>query len=170
MSPASVNDYSHHMTPEQEARFWAKVDRSGDCWIWTAGRAVGYGVMHVATDYPGRHWEYAHRLSYMHHHGAIPAGMFIDHACHEPTCVNPAHLRLTTSKQNGENRVAPPSNNTSGVRGVWWDKARGKWVASVTHNGRKNWVGSFDNIEEAAQAVKEKRCELFTHNDHDRQS
>src|SRR5262245_48112297 len=26
-----------------EVRFWSKVDKSGECWIWTAGRCKGYG-------------------------------------------------------------------------------------------------------------------------------
>lgn len=157
-------------------RFWAKVDRNGPlqphmdtpCWVWTAARiAAGYGVIRIA----GKNI-YAHRFSWELENGPIPEGIKVDHRCFFEPCVNPAHLRLATNKQNMENRSGLDRNNTSGVRGVWWhqwpDGRYGAWVASVTHNGHRYCVGRFSVLEEAEAAVVAKRNELYTHNDRDR--
>ena len=42
--------------------------------------------------------------------------------------------------------------NTSGVRGVSWNRAVKKWVASGTTNGKSKYLGCFDNIEDAKKA------------------
>jgi hypothetical protein len=148
-----------------EERFWSKVDRSGDCWLWTAGRTCkGY-----AEFYLGGTMKYGHRIAYEWAHGPIPDDRELDHRHTCPKhCVNPAHLRLVTSKQNKENRSGPNSAGTSGVRGVIWDKARGAWRAQVKHNGKYIHAGRFPTIPEAEAAVIAKRNELFTHNDLDR--
>ena len=37
-------------------RFWAKVDRSGDCWLWQGSRYTnGYGYFHVGGTTRGAH-------------------------------------------------------------------------------------------------------------------
>lgn len=45
-------------------------------------------------------------------------------------------------------------NNTSGVRGVYWDKKRQNWVAQITFKGKTLYLGSFANIGEATTARK----------------
>lgn len=80
-----------------EQRFWAKVAKSDDCWNWTgsiSGR--GYGRMQT----PASSSSAAHRISYILHHGMIGDGMVVDHICRNKLCVNPAHLRAVTPKQN----------------------------------------------------------------------
>jgi hypothetical protein len=95
--------------------------------------------------------------------------MQVDHACHNRACVNPDHLRLASPKQNQENRRgAASSNRSSGVRGVTY--GRGKWIASVQHNGKRYNCGGFSSVEEAEAAVVAKRLELFTHNIVDREA
>lgn len=149
--------------PSTNDRFWAKVDKSGDCWLWTGTlNNHGYGQFDTGAN------RLAHRYSYALVNGRIPRSVHLDHKCHNTACVNPAHLRPVTVKQNAEHRSGPPSSNTSGVLGVSWDKARHKWQASVTHHGRTHYVGRFTNLSDAEDAVIAKRNELFTHNDHDR--
>jgi hypothetical protein len=92
--------------------------------------------------------------------------MDIDHICHNRACVNPQHLRLTTHKQNQENRGGAQRNSSSGVRGVI--KHGRRWQATVVHNKQRHRAGLFDDIPSAAAAVKALRLELFTHNDIDR--
>jgi hypothetical protein len=83
------------LTPEE--RFWLKVDRTGSCWLWTAGkRGDGYGAFQVES----RRQIGAHRYSYEIHHGPIPDDMVVMHACDVPLCVNPAHLSLGTVQEN----------------------------------------------------------------------
>ena len=147
-----------------EERFWAKVDTTGECWLWTAGgNANGYGRFCINGK-----MEYAHRVSYTLTHGPINDSLDVDHTCYNKACVNPSHLRAATRKQNTENREGAQSNSKSGVRGVSWHKAGRKWTANVKHNGKAIYLGSFDSIREAEQVVKAKRLELFTHSDKDR--
>ena len=147
-----------------EERFWEKVDKTGDCWLWMAAISRdGYG--HISVD---DRMVRAHRVSYELHQGPIPDGMQIDHVCHQTRCVNPAHLRLATNKQNCENRSR--SSNGSGIRGVSQHPVTGRWRADVCHHGRRYYLGIFATIEEAAEAAKAKRLELFTHNDADREA
>lgn len=148
-----------------EQRFWSKVDKSGDCWLWLGPLTDGYGMF-----YKGSRMHGAHRISYEMAHGRIPADMQIDHICRTRACVNPGHLRLATIKQNRENLDGPPSTNKSGVLGVYRHKVNKRWIANVKHNQKNIYVGSFLSLEDAATAVAAKRLELFTHNVDDRVS
>lgn len=78
-----------------EERFWSKVDKSGDCWIWTAGTRRGYGQFYK----DGRH-QPSHRVSFESANGPIPEGLVVDHICRNPSCVRPTHLRAVTQRQN----------------------------------------------------------------------
>jgi hypothetical protein len=146
-------------------RFWEKVDRSGDCWLWTS-QLVGrreYGLF-----WSGQRNVLAHRFAYELLVGPISEGYELDHRHTCPgKCVNPDHLRPVTHKQNLENRPIF-SNSKSGVRGVSWNKSSGRWIAKVGHDNKSVYVGSFKAIEDAEAAVIAKRNELFTHNDLDR--
>lgn len=65
----------------------------------------------------------------------------------------PSNLREATQLQNCHNRRIN-SNNTSGVKGVHKD-ARGKFVARIrVGDGKRIYVGSFDNLEDAEAAIK----------------
>lgn len=141
-----------------EKRFWAKVEKTDTCWNWIGSISQrGYGNFKDASG-----TALSHRFSYELTNGPIPEGTLIDHVCHNRACVNPAHLRLASNKQNVEYREGPQANNTSGHRGVHRDRRRGKWIATVTHNGRSIQVGEFLDLEEASAAARAKRAELFT--------
>ncbi|WP_181272833.1 HNH endonuclease signature motif containing protein [Brevibacterium oceani] len=144
-------------------RFWAKVDKSSDCWEWTGGvTGSGYGYFSPARSKMVR----AHRYSFELAYGTIPEGTEIDHTCDSRTCVNPEHLRAISHKQNGEHRVSSNSNTPTGFRGV--TIKRNKFVARVGHKGRTVYVGTFDTAEKAAEAARAKRLDLFTHSDRDK--
>lgn len=52
-------------------------------------------------------------------------------------------------------------NNTSGVPGVDWMPAKQRWRATICFKGRRWYLGSFENIEDAAKARKQAEDELF---------
>lgn len=110
----------------------------------------------------------AHRFSWELVNGPIPFGFQLDHRRTCPkNCVRPSHLRLATSKQQGENRDGAYRTSTSGVRGVSWHKARKRWRVHVTHHGKYVHGGYFSTIEEAEKAAIALRRKLFTHSDMD---
>jgi hypothetical protein len=151
----------------QEARFWAKVDRTttpDGCWTWTAFRDTkGYGRITFSGGVV------AHRFAWLLATGTeVPDGMMLDHICHNKSCVRADHLRVVNNKQNVENFSGLQRNNTSGVRGVTWCGVTQKWRAEVQHNNKRVPLGRFASIAEAEAAVVKKRLELFTHNDLDR--
>lgn len=148
-----------------EERSWSHVDKSGACWIWRGASNGRYAQFRV----DGRQ-VCVHRVSYSFLVGPVPDGMQLDHLCHNKLCVNPEHLRPVTAKQNQEHHHGGPTkaNESSGVRGVTWDKWDKKWKAQAAHNGKNYHGGMFDTIAEAEVAVIELRNRLHTHNDLDR--
>lgn len=70
------------------------------------------------------------------------------------------NLRLCDKSKNGANRGVP-LNNTSGVKGVYWDARREKWAVEITHQNRRYHLGRFDTLEAAAAAYAVKSLELF---------
>ena len=150
------------MKKTAEERFWEKVDKTGECWLWTAYCThAGYGRFGY-----GGNMVRAHRLSYEWAHGEIPEGMQVDHRCHSRNCVRPDHLRLVTNAQNHQNRRGATRDSGTGVRGVYWYKPARKYRAQVRLDGKKYDAGYYDTLEEAEAAVIAKRRELFTHDDH----
>lgn len=72
------------------------------------------------------------------------------------------NLRDATNKQNAENQKLR-KNNTSGHKGVYWDKQKSKWRPRICHNGRKISLGLFETLEDAIKARKEAEKKYFTH-------
>ena len=46
------------------------------------------------------------------------------------------------------------SNNTSGVPGVDWLAAKGRWRATICFKGKRRYLGSYTDFEEAVKARK----------------
>lgn len=93
--------YKNAANPEE--RFWAKVDKSGDCWIWAPGKpGAGYGHFFPGS-YSGAKSILAHRYAYELQHGPLPEGQHLLHKCNNRRCVNPAHLQPATEQENTDN-------------------------------------------------------------------
>lgn len=97
------------MSKVNKDKFLASVNQAGPngCWIWTGQiMPTGYGQL-------GRH-DYAHRVSYQLHKGAIPAGANVCHSCDVPACVNPDHLWLGSQLDNLQD-MAQKGRSTRGA-------------------------------------------------------
>ena len=115
--------YMVHKTIPLIDRFWSRVDKSGDCWVWTAATTNGgYGVIRDT----GRNGKIirAHRLSWELHNGPIPAGIEVCHRCDNPPCVNPAHLFLGTHQDNVTDTVNKGRASGGAPRGSLHPKAK----------------------------------------------
>lgn len=117
------------MTERQLRNFWAKVDKSGECWLWTAStNNKGYGKFGL-----NRKTALPHRISYELSKGSIPQGTEIDHECRVRTCVRPEHLVAKTHLENAPkgsdhyNAKKTHCSNGHEFNGVNTRLRNGKW-------------------------------------------
>ena len=71
--------------------FWAQVQPTGFCWLWTGRTHDGYGRYSGGS---------SHRIAYELLVGPIPDGLELDHLCRVTQCVNPDHLEPVTREEN----------------------------------------------------------------------
>ncbi|MBT8169661.1 HNH endonuclease [Falsiruegeria litorea] len=95
----------------------------------------------------------ASRVIFALHFGRWPDGV-VDHRNGITDVNSISALRDITQQQNMKN-AKKRSNNTSGVTGVYWNKAVEKWQAYITVDCRRVHLGLFDDLEEA-RAVRRK--------------
>jgi len=102
-------------TPERLLKHVAQ--NTAGCWLWTgAVNNKGYGQ--VGTNGRTRS---AHRIAFQLWNGTIPAGLTVDHTCHNADktcpggttcqhrrCINPAHLDVVTRAENRRRRSRAP--------------------------------------------------------------
>ena len=81
-----------------------------------------------------------------------PPGLLVDHRNTNSLDNRRSNLRLATPSQNSCNSRRDKSNTYSRYRGVSFSKRKGKWFATIRVNGRKIWLGYFDNELDAARA------------------
>ena len=94
----------------------------------------------------------AHRLAWLHHYGKWPPGE-IDHANCNGLDNRVKNLRLATPTQNNAN-VKRQRNNTSGFKGVSWNRPCRKWQTHIRIDKRSVYLGLFEDAEEAHAAYR----------------
>jgi hypothetical protein len=125
----------------------------------------GYGYIRVY--FKGKRVT-VHKIIWMMHNGKIPTGMQIDHINGIRNDNRLENLRLVTNKENHRNKKKPKTN-TSGHIGVSWKSERNKWAASIFLGGKSgNFLGYFDNIEDAIARRKQAELEYGFHPNHGR--
>jgi hypothetical protein len=88
-----------------------------------------------------------HQLIFLYHYGYIPSK--IDHKDTNPGNNRVLNLRACTVQENGANRKIG-INNTSGIKGLIYNKQRKYWEARVNKHGArysKSFKGSIDDLE-----------------------
>lgn len=109
-------------TPLAE-RFWSKVDKSGDCWLWTGATTFGgYGVIQRGGADGGL--IRAHRYAYEEQLGPIPKGQGLCHRCDMPGCVRPTHLFPGDQRTNMADCAAKGRTRPGGQTGVAHHRAK----------------------------------------------
>lgn len=97
--------------------------------------------------------------------GVCDKDIFVDHIMHNNKETRgldnrKSNLRLVSRSQNGQNSSLS-SRNTSGVKGVSWDKKQKKWHVSININKLRIELGFFDNKEDAIKTRKEAEIKYF---------
>lgn len=105
-----------------------------------------------------------HRLIWFYVHGEFPKEQ-IDHINHKRDDNRLCNLREVTHSENARNRTKNKSSKVQEV-GIWFCKKRQRYIAEITLNQKKVYQRSFENIDDAIQARKEKAKELGFHDNH----
>jgi hypothetical protein len=88
----------------------------------------------------------AHRLIWVMQHGAFPE--LIDHIDGDRQNNRIENLRSADRFGNAQNKRMH-KNNTSGIKGVFWEKNANKWRAQITYNKKQKHLGLFDSADDA---------------------
>ena len=117
-----------------------------------AGYTNDEGYRHVSLE--GKQYK-THRLIFLMHNGYMPK--IVDHINGINDDNYPTNLRECSHTQNQYNSKTPKTN-TSGGKGVCWDKQRTKWKASLRINGKVTHLGYFTDLQLAALTVQRARA------------
>lgn len=127
--------------------------------IKKTGPRSSLGPLQVSTDSRGyQQVQYmgkaflAHRLAWYFTHGKWPENE-IDHINGVKTDNRIANLREATRSQNIKNR-GPHKNIISGLKGVYFNKARNKYQAAIWIDGKRKALGVFEDKYEAFEVYK----------------
>jgi hypothetical protein len=132
-----------------------KVTRGGA----VAGSRAGFTREGYACVQIEGHDVAAHRVIYAMVSGAWPIGD-VDHRNGDRLDNRPGNLRCATRSQNVANQ-ALRACNTSGFKGVSWDKKNKKWMARIGVNGKSRTLGRYACAEDAGRAYDRAAVEAF---------
>jgi hypothetical protein len=99
-----------------------------------------------------------HRICWLLHYGRFPEGL-IDHANRNKLDNRLSNLRIATPCENSRNRGICRRNST-GLKGVTWDKSKKKFKAQIRANDKPVFIGWFVSAEIAHQAYIKASDEL----------
>lgn len=124
-------------------------------WNWYA--SGGEWGSYAVRDIGGRS---AKQHIYMHRYILMAPGEWeVDHINGNKLDNREHNLRLVKPSWNRANK-GPMPRNTSGYKGVAWDKSRSCWVGHIQFQRKQYNLGRFTTKEEAARAYNEKAKEL----------
>jgi hypothetical protein len=141
--------------PQEESGLKRKVSRGGQ----VAGSWAGYVSEKEQCGKIRKVWMVridvkmylASRIIYFMHYGVDPYPMEVDHEDRNSLNNNVENLRLGSRVLQGQNR-GMHSNNTSGVKGVYWHKGASKWMARINVEDKRKYLGLYTTVKEAAEA------------------
>jgi hypothetical protein len=146
-----------------QERFAEKVDRSGECWLWTGSlNPKGYGTLYAGA--PNASPLKAHRVAWEIANGPVPTGLNVLHRCDIPACVRPDHLFLGTIAENNadagrkgrmSSRLTP--NEVLAIREKRRAGAKVKdlaveyrvdptWVSQIVNGHQRRYVVTVDEV------------------------
>lgn len=122
------------------------------CLIWHVR-----GYRHYVGNVYGDSTVFLHRLL-----GGAEADQEVRHVNGDPLDNRRSNLQACSHLESQHHRRGRPNRNgSSGILGVCLCSRTGKWIAKLTFDGRRIYVGAFADKEGAAAAVERKRAELL---------
>ena len=151
----------------ERLRQYVAYDPETGALIWriTSGRAIegrAAGGVDPSTGYHRVRID-GHMLLTHHVVWALVKGEWplqLDHEDRDKSNNRVGNLRPATQQQNMGN-MGRPRHNTSGMKGVSFHKATGKWQAQISRNGQHVGLGVYVTKEEAATAYEAAAKEHF---------
>lgn len=142
---------------------WAKSKGTAKKGKESGWKATPNGKSYRVIMINGRGY-FSHRLAWLYSYGSFPVND-IDHINGNGLDNRLINLRDVTESENLRN-VRLSSRNKSGVIGVSWDKLVSKWRADIRIDGKKKFLGFFDDLEDAARVRKDAEIQNGYHNNH----
>lgn len=91
---------------------------------------------------------------------SAPRNLTVDHIDRNPLNNQKVNLRLATySEQNMNTKTR--SDNTSGHRGVYWEKRRNCWRVCIHNNNKQIHIGQFKVKQDAIDAYEKRAREIY---------
>lgn len=137
-----------------------ETDRDLTALAWFINSA-GYALAGGASEYGLRKM---HRVI-MERIVARPLGRheMVDHINGDRLDNRRANLRILTNHENGHNRADLNANNTTGYRGVYRVTRSTNYMAVITVNKRRQYLGVYPTPEAAAAAYDQAAAQLVGH-------
>ena len=89
-----------------------------------------------------------------------PEDKVVDHINGDTLDNRKCNLRICTQVDNMKNQKKN-IRNTSGYKGVSWNKKSKAWEVSITQNGKRHYLGMYKDKEEAIKVRKEAEEKYF---------
>ncbi|QGS16668.1 HNH endonuclease [Citrobacter portucalensis] len=118
-----------------------------------AGRIAGHkdSLGYIRITISGKNY-LAHRLAWLYVHGYMPEKE-IDHINRIRNDNRITNLREATSQLNSLN-TGMYKNNTSGSKGIYFNKRAKKWQAQILIDGKREYLGLYDDVKRADIAFR----------------
>src|SRR5271157_6281687 len=160
--------YNESLITQEYLKSILHYDIETDIWTWIVNKSLAVSKGQQAGWESGSGYRYVtinntnyllHRLAYLYVKGTWPAND-LDHINRIKNKNKQINLREANRSQNGANREKY-ANNTSGFKGVSYNKRDKKIVAQIAVRNRHIHLGYFSNTLEAAVAYDKAAIQYF---------
>jgi hypothetical protein len=158
-STSSTNTSGLIWLPRENLRWNTRFANKSAGYIHTHAKD-GYRRWMINITYNGKpYFVTCSRVIFLLHNGYLTEGKQVDHEDVNSLNNSIDNIRETTPDQNQRNRKIQ-KNNTSGHKGVYWNKRVGKWVVRIYKDNKSYSFGYFDNKEDAIKVAIAARKKL----------
>lgn len=130
-------------------------------WKWKLNKGRAMRNQHIGTRGNWRDGKRIDKAVLMHRViMGEPKDMDVDHKNHNTLDDRKTNLRICTHAENTANSVMQ-KRNTSGYKGVYFDKRRVKWYSQIRFMGKSYTLGLFESPVEAAKEYDHVAKQLY---------